>query len=677
MTAPVNAVEAVLDREAAAPASPAPPGPVSDMLRQYEVGSTRLLGFLLDMGYDEMRLVTCDAWKRKCGGVPRNSFIIVKLNEEAAGVPRGTVRPFLILARVSETATTPVANDIQATIFQIHKVQAKVDPLTNAELQWGALGATILGTYYDGDAGSIAFGNDVDTFMSPHFYEVYVPAEHHLERLINSFVDNADPIRIGRLRYTETETLGVGGSVEVRISPADFVANRTGLFGKTRMGKSNTIKVILDTMLRTRSDLGQLVFDLSGEYTYPDPQTGASLYLRHREKCVRYSLKPRTVALEQQNGVDPPKMLRTNFYEQVELGHAIIQGLFDSVHQRRPDYMAPFFGWEPVDAAEIPTRYPEIGDQVRYRRGLSMYLALLYEAGFTAPPGMRVRLELNEAIRKALATDPNVAVFAATERDAAGHLCVRNDQTLEVAARIYEHLWVLYDNDPGSAALFPVSPRSGKPYFESFHAALLRMIGDRNISGPRKLTPFISYHDPGGSDVVKAIANDVDSSRTVLLDLANADPVVARYYSDMVCRALLARQMDKFSRLEPTQFAQHSVLFYFEEAHNLFRSDDRDLTSVYNKLAKEGAKFRIGMVYATQSMTTLSPDLLKNTENFFIAHLNDDREIKEIERRYEFAGVGLDVQRARSKGYVRMITLSHRYALPVQVKLFEPSTSPS
>jgi hypothetical protein len=71
-------------------------------------------------------------------------------------------------------------------------------------------------------------------------------------------------------------------------------------------------------------------------------------------------------------------------------------------------------------------------------------------------------------------------------------------------------------------------------------------------------------------------------------------------------------------------------------------------------------------------MTTLSPDLLKNTENFFIAHLNDDREIREIERRYEFKGIGLDVQRARSKGYVRMITLSHRYVLPVQVKLFRP-----
>lgn len=133
----------------------------------------RLLGFLLQMGYDEMSLVTCDAWKKNCGGVPRNSFVIVKLNEKAAGVTVPAARRAIILARISATTTTPVANDIQSTIFQIHKVQATVDPLTSAELQWGALSATILGTYYDNADGSIGFGNDVDNFMSPHFYEVY------------------------------------------------------------------------------------------------------------------------------------------------------------------------------------------------------------------------------------------------------------------------------------------------------------------------------------------------------------------------------------------------------------------------------------------------------------------------------------------------------------------------
>lgn len=660
----------ILDREAAR-SNGGGGGPVSTMLQAYEAASSdRLLGFLLDMSYDEMRLVTCDAWKRKCGGVPRNSFVIVKLNEAAAGVRPGSIRRFLILARISETATTPVAADIQSTIFQIHKFQAKIDPLTNAELQWGALKAGILGTYYDEKDGVIAFGNDIDSFLSPHFYEVYVPTDEHLETLINSFVDHADPIEIGRLRYTETETVGMGRTVEVRISPADFVANRTALFGKTRMGKSNTIKVILETMLATQKGIGQVVFDLSGEYTYPDPQTEASLFLRYTDKCSRYSLKPRVVLLEQKAGASPPKVLRANFFSQVELGHAIIRGLYDAFHSNRPDYIAPLLGWEPVDDTEIQQRFPDKGDETRFRRALSMYLALLSEAGFVHPKGMTIDLCLHAAIKEALA-NTDAANFAATEQKN-GKLLVADRQKLDVAPRIYERLWTLFDSNRANAILFPVSSRSGKAYFESIHVTLLRMLGDQNISGAKKLTPFTAYHDSSGSDVVKAIVAEVDKAKTVLIDLANADPVVSQYYSQIISKAILSRQMSKFSEQEPTEFAKHSVLFYFEEAHNLFRADDKDLTSVYNKLAKEGAKFRIGMVYATQSMTTLSPDLLKNTENFFIAHLNDDREIREIERRYEFAEVGLDVQRARSKGYVRMITLSHRYALPVQIKLFEP-----
>lgn len=678
MATSTNPVEALLDREAARRPSSRPTGRIASMLDAYQVAtSDRLLGFLLDMGYDALRLVTCDAWKRKCGGVPRNSFIIIKLNEEAAGVTPGSMKRFLVLARVSETATTPVAGDIQSTIFQIHKVQAKIDPLTNAELQWGALSADILGTYFD-DGDKIGFGNDVDSFSSPHFYEVYVPSDEHLETLINTFVDDANPITIGRLRYTETEAGNQGRKIEVRISPADFVANRTALFGKTRMGKSNAIKVILDTMLSSQTNMGQIVFDLSGEYTYPDPQTGASLYLRYRDRCARYSLKPRHPQAEQDVGAPMPSMLRTNFYQQVNLGHAIIQSLFDAVHQRRPDYMAPFFGWEPIDPADIATTLPDIGDQKRYRRALSMYWGLLYEAGYvvraTGAPQWewKIPLELNESIRQALGSDQDIQRFAAMKQARDGTDQLHDDQKIEIAARIYERLWTLYDNNPNDATLFPVSARNGKPYFEPIHRALLKMIGDRNVSGAKKITPFRAYHDPRGSDVVKAIIADVEAGKTLLIDLANADPVVAKYYSEMIARGILAKQMAKFSELDASEFANYSVLFYFEEAHNLFRADDRDLTSVYNKLAKEGAKFRIGMVYATQSMTTLSPDLLKNTENFFIAHLNDDREIKEIERRYEFSGIGLDVQRARSKGYARMITLSHRYALPVQIKLFQP-----
>ena len=44
-------------------------------------------------------------------------------------------------------------------------------------------------------------------------------------------------------------------------------------------------------------------------------------------------------------------------------------------------------------------------------------------------------------------------------------------------------------------------------------------------------------------------------------------------------------------------------------------------------------------------------------------------------QRSEFRDVGADVQRTKAQGYVRMITLSHRYALPVQIEKFGPRTT--
>jgi hypothetical protein len=138
-----NNIDGQLNREArTSTGKPKAPGPIAAMLAAYQVQtSNRLLGFLLNIGYDNLTLLTCDAWKLKCGGVPRNSFVIIKLNGEAAEVPGNVAgrlaAPFLILARISESATTPVAADIQSTIFQIHKIQARIDPLTNAELQMG------------------------------------------------------------------------------------------------------------------------------------------------------------------------------------------------------------------------------------------------------------------------------------------------------------------------------------------------------------------------------------------------------------------------------------------------------------------------------------------------------------------------------------------------------------
>jgi DNA helicase HerA-like ATPase len=159
----------------------------------------------------------------------------------------------------------------------------------------------------------------------------------------------------------------------------------------------------------------------------------------------------------------------------------------------------------------------------------------------------------------------------------------------------------------------------------------------------------------------------------VLVDLALGDENVRRSLVKHICQVILREMMRLFSRNE---LGGRFIVLYFEEAHTLFPRDDRSVgDDVYNRIAKEGAKFNISMVYATQSMSTLSPDLLKNTENFIVTHLDDDREVRELEHKRAFRDVAADVERIMSKGYVRMKTLSTPFALPVQIRKFDGAPS--
>ena len=76
---------------------------------------------------------------------------------------------------------------------------------------------------------------------------------------------------------------------------------------------------------------------------------------------------------------------------------------------------------------------------------------------------------------------------------------------------------------------------------------------------------------------------------------------------------------------------------------------------------------------STQGSSTISRDLLDQTENFFIGHLSSPDETNALaKRQHAFAGVGSDILRARTPGFVRMLTQSHRFVVPVQARLYEP-----
>ncbi len=628
----------------------------------------RLLGFVLHLSYEEVKVVTCDPWKRQCGGVPRNSLVLIRLSPAMVSDAESASCDRLIMVRITESIPTPVDADVQQAIFQIHKAQAAVDPITNKEFQWSALKGKIVGTYYDkvlgGGKSEIRFGLDVDTFFSPHYYEVYVPSSEHLEILVNAFSDDPSPLEIGDLRYTETPPVVEKDVVPVKVDPSDFVGksygHRTALFGKTRFGKSNTMKVVADTIL-ARNAAGQIIFDPSGEYTYWNEQDGGCLAIRYAGQCRRFSLKPRANPKEKAHGLPEPESLLVNFYNQPDVGHSIIFSLWEGELGRVPDYIVPAQGWEPLPLSACPSPATDKSGYNHYWRTMSIWYGILKEAGFSVPSGKVVPINFPGAVKERLIKDQNL-----------GPSLEKNDtkmsdkQPIAVIPALLKKVYQLLQEDP---KLFPASKSTGEPYFSATEEGLLKILSGAVGTGARKFSRFSPYHSIHGSDVFTEIVDAAQAGKTVFIDLSMGDERVRKALADRVSKSLLASQMRLFNQNE---LGSRFVVLYFEEAHNLFPKSDKEVdTDVYNKLAKEGAKFHISMVYATQSISTLSPDLMKNTENFIVTHLDDDREVRELEHKRAFRDIATDVERITSKGYVRMATVSLPFALPVQIRKFD------
>jgi hypothetical protein len=631
----------------------------------------RIVGGVYHLDFERAVVLTNDVWKLQVHGIPNYSFLLATTIREDG--PVDTDDEEVILLRVEGVANLPNQSDLVLTRLDAMREAMKqdktarevVDPLTQGEMQWSGLDCRVLGTFYDDVVGTtpmIAWGADMDNLYSAARYFVYRPGPEAMSFIASyphltagDIEADAEPhrIRIGSVRYSSTRRRArLSGSLDVPVyvRVADFVSMKTAVFGMTRAGKSNTVKIIATAVFefsrRENVPIGQLIFDPAGEYANPNQQDQTALSLLGEDWVTIYRFGARAG----QPGVRP---LQINFYDE-DQRPAARQVLATALASNNSQYITRFLAAE-IDEPDEEL-FPVQGDLIRARnhasRGRLAFYALLAKAGLRVPrhwQGVVVSMAQDLA-QRILADHPGCLIVQ------------RGSVRIQTSQGLREVMDWLVEN-AGDAEVDRWS--EGEPF------RAIKPVYDLSggTAGYSQLRGIADFHNPDAAgDHCAEILEELVRGHLVIVDLSLGSERVTQTLSERIVNHLLESANERFRNAQ----RPHRIQVYVEEAHRLFDREDFNKKSAdpWVRLAKEAAKFEIGLVYATQEVSSVEPRVLANTHNWVVAHLNSGREIRELANYYDFASFANATLRAEDRGYVRLKTLSGKYIVPVQVDRF-------
>lgn len=667
--------------------------------------TSQLVGDLYSINYESAKVIIHDTFRHNVGGIPSLSFLIASRLDpnNCENVDYKDEDTSFILLRVMDSTSLP--QDVEAERIRVETAQrvsgntsknyddnSAMDYRTKNLLSFAGIQCRIIGTFYLDDNAKnsegklqLRFGSDISNYYPNHGLKVYKPNGKALEKIIN-YIDpytelaniekygSDNKVKIGQVRYASTNRRFQNiDDVPVYIYPADLLSQKTALFGMTRTGKSNTTKIIAKSVFELRNNepkklrIGQVIFDPNGEYANENIQDNNSA-LKNVWKLVPGATQADEVVTYgiTSHPNDPDrKLMLLNFYldENLDIGKEIINNILSSDTSK---YINNFVQVN----FERPSDYDtNRSAKTRYDRKVLVYRSVLAKAGFSVPSqGLYITTKglFNKELLETLAQSQS---DNANDYLVASQILSQERPSLDQLAIAFESLnKFISENDEYKDFETTYINKKGHTWADDDLKKTLGIFDRQN--GTRQIGKAKIQHSANtSSDYADDIYNDLICGKLVIVDQSCGDPDLNKSSANRIITNIFQKNQREFI-LGKTNIPE--ILVYVEEAHNILPAgNDLDLKDMWVRTAKEGAKYKLGMVYATQEVSSIQKNILKNTSNWFISHLNNTDETRELCKYYDFADFEPSIRRAQDKGFLRVKTLSNLFVIPVQVDKFD------